>query len=99
MDVLTVAAKKRLATKKPPHDGKHNIQYWQAQRDHGDRHGDHSRRLLGTDQCHGAKHKANEKAAGVSQEYGCWVEVETQESQNGSSQCNRETRDQGTRDN
>ncbi len=99
VNVLTITDEKRLAVQKAADDGEDNVENRQTESHHGDRHGDHSRRLLGAGQCHGAEHKPDEQTAGVSQKYGCRVEVKAQESENGPSQRDCKTRDEGIRNN
>src|SRR6266851_6168924 len=95
MDVITIGRKYRSAADEAPHHGESGLKNRQTEGDNRNSYSYGRRRLLGAHQCQGTEHKSDEQAPAVTREDGCRIEVETQKTQDRSSQSNGQKRYQG----
>ena len=95
MDVLTIGRKYRSAADEAPQHGESGLKNRQTERDNRNSYGNGRGRLLSTRQRQGTEHKSDEQAPAVTKKDGRRIEIETQKTQDCSSQSNGQKRYEG----
>src|SRR6266853_1899554 len=95
MDVLTIGRKYWSAADEAPQHRESRLKDRQPEGDNGNSYSYGRRRLLGAHQCQGTEHKSDEQATAVTKEDGCRIEIETQKTEDCSSQSNGQKRYEG----
>jgi hypothetical protein len=92
VDVVAVGAEDRLPAEEPPDDRQRRVEHREAERDDGDGHGDHGRRLLRAEQPDPGEHEAEEQAPGIAEEDRRRMEVVEEEAERRAGEQDRHRR-------